>query len=178
MFTFAFATGIEDSTVNIDTDRRRIDELEKCGFYQHWRTDFAAVKDLGVDFLRYGPPNHRTWLGEGRYDWEFSDLTFGQLKEQNTVHGAGNCPEGAREPSRRRSCDRDIPALYQGRDRSVVFRFVKPVKTGRKQTFGRSSMSHEQSQLTLPSRCGIYRQKYRQNAWTAAGNATLPTRKH
>jgi beta-glucosidase/6-phospho-beta-glucosidase/beta-galactosidase len=29
--------------------------------------------------LRYGPPIHRTWLGPGRHDWEFADLSFGDL---------------------------------------------------------------------------------------------------
>jgi beta-glucosidase/6-phospho-beta-glucosidase/beta-galactosidase len=38
------------------------------------------VTELGIRFLRYGPPIHRTWLGPGRYDWEFADLTFAELK--------------------------------------------------------------------------------------------------
>ena len=38
-----------------------------------------CVEELGIRFLRYGPPLHRTWLGPGRYDWEFADLTFGDL---------------------------------------------------------------------------------------------------
>ena len=58
----------------------RVDEMEKCGHYEHWRTDFELVEDLDIHFLRYGPPIHRTWLGHGRYDWEFADLTFDYLK--------------------------------------------------------------------------------------------------
>jgi beta-glucosidase len=85
VFTFAFATGIENSAPTIEGGRVRMDELEKCGFYKHWREDFELVLDLGLSFLRYGPPIHRTWLGDGRYDWEFADLTFGRLKAKNIV---------------------------------------------------------------------------------------------
>jgi beta-glucosidase len=85
MFTFAFATGIENSTPTRDCGRRRVDELEKCGFYKHWRTDFELVQELGLRFLRYGPPLHRTWLGDGRYDWDFADETFACLKAKNIV---------------------------------------------------------------------------------------------
>jgi beta-glucosidase len=85
MFTFAFATGIENSAPTIDGGRRRMDELEKCGFYKHWRTDFELVLELGLEFLRYGPPIHRTWLGDGRYDWGFADETFADLKAKNIV---------------------------------------------------------------------------------------------
>ena len=85
MFTFAFATGIENSAPTLDGGRHRVDELEKCGFYKHWRTDFELVRELGVKFLRYGPPIHRTWLGDGRYDWGFADETFACLKAKNIV---------------------------------------------------------------------------------------------
>ena len=53
--------------------------MEECGHYEHWRQDFALLEELGIRVLRYGPPLHRTWLGPGRYDWEFADLTFGEL---------------------------------------------------------------------------------------------------
>jgi beta-glucosidase len=53
--------------------------MAKCGHYEHWRTDFDCVEDLGIHVLRYGPPLHSTWLGPGRHDWEFADLTFADL---------------------------------------------------------------------------------------------------
>ena len=34
---------------------------------------------MGIQFLRYGPPLHRSWLGDGRYDWNFADDTFAEL---------------------------------------------------------------------------------------------------
>ena len=83
--SFMFATGIENSAPTIDNGRTRIDQMEKCGHYKHWRTDFELVRDLGISFLRFGPPIHRTYLGPGRYDWEFADLTFGYLKEHEIL---------------------------------------------------------------------------------------------
>ena len=78
---FMFATGIENSNPTIRGGSYRVDEFETCGFYKHWKTDFDLVCDLGIRFLRFGPPIHRTFRKAGRYDWEFSDLTFGRLKE-------------------------------------------------------------------------------------------------
>ena len=70
---FMFATGIENSIPTIKGGRLRVDEMEKCGHYEKWQTDFDLVEELGLRFLRYGPPLHRTWLAPDRYDWEFAD---------------------------------------------------------------------------------------------------------
>ena len=78
-----FATGVENSIPTIHNGKTRVDEMEVCGHYKHWRTDFDCVEELGLHFLRYGPPLHRTYLGPGRYDWEFADLTLGDLKRRD-----------------------------------------------------------------------------------------------
>jgi beta-glucosidase len=85
VYAFAFATGIENSAPTIDGGRKRVDELEKCSFYKYWQTDFALAQELGLQFLRYGPPLHRTWLGDGNYDWSFADETFADLKARNIL---------------------------------------------------------------------------------------------
>ncbi|UOR07365.1 family 1 glycosylhydrolase [Hymenobacter aerilatus] len=82
---FLFATGIENSNPTIKHGAERVDELEKCGHYQHWRTDFDRVQELGISFLRYGPPIHTTFLGPGKYDWSFADETFGELRRRDIV---------------------------------------------------------------------------------------------
>src|SRR5204863_3538436 len=82
---FLFATGIENSYPTIDGGRTRVDEMEKCRHYELWRTDFALVQELGISYVRYGPPIHRTWLGPERYDWEFADLTFAELHRLDLV---------------------------------------------------------------------------------------------
>ena len=63
---FIFSTGIENSIPTIANGTVRVDEMEKCGHYTHWRTDFRLVTELGIRFLRYGPPLHTTFIGPGR----------------------------------------------------------------------------------------------------------------
>jgi beta-glucosidase/6-phospho-beta-glucosidase/beta-galactosidase len=79
---FIFATGIENSypTIMSDGHNIRIDEMEKTGHYQHWKEDFGLVKELGIEFLRYGPPYYKTHLGPGQYDWTIADETLQELK--------------------------------------------------------------------------------------------------
>ncbi|HEX6881632.1 MAG TPA: family 1 glycosylhydrolase, partial [Terriglobales bacterium] len=84
MRRFMFATGIENSYPKISGDAgnsKRVDEMEKCGHYQRWQEDMQLVRDLGLRFLRYGPPYYRTHSGPGKYEWEFTDLTFARLRE-------------------------------------------------------------------------------------------------
>jgi beta-glucosidase/6-phospho-beta-glucosidase/beta-galactosidase len=57
--------------------------MARCGHYDLWRTDFDLVEDLGVCFLRYGPPLHTTWRGPRKYGWSFADETFGDLKRRD-----------------------------------------------------------------------------------------------
>ena len=81
---FVFATGIENSYPNIklpDGTVKRVDEMEKCGHYKHWQKDFELVDDMGISFLRYGPPYYKTHIAPGKYDWYFTDDTFHRLKE-------------------------------------------------------------------------------------------------
>lgn len=82
---FMFATGIENSYPTINGGRKRVDEMAKCRHYDLWRTDFDLVQELGINFLRYGPPLHRTWLGPDSYDWSFADGTFADLKRRDIV---------------------------------------------------------------------------------------------
>ena len=62
---FMFATGIENSYPTIRNGAKRVDEMESCGHYQHWRRDFDCVEELGIRFLRYGPPLPRPECGPG-----------------------------------------------------------------------------------------------------------------
>jgi len=82
---FMFATGIENSAPTIKQGTVRIDEMEKCRHYEMWREDFQLVEEMGIRFLRYGPPLHRTFLGPDRYDWSFADETFAELLKRDIV---------------------------------------------------------------------------------------------
>src|SRR4029079_6724546 len=85
---FMFATGIECSnpvTIGADGCRKRLDELELTFHYTHWREDLHLVHELGLNYLRYGPPWPRIHLAEGRYDWEFTDAAFAEIHRLGLV---------------------------------------------------------------------------------------------
>lgn len=82
---FMFATGIENSIPTIKNGRTRVDEMEKCGHYKRWKDDFKLVQEMGIRFLRYGPPLHTTLRGANSYDWSFADETFGELKRSGLI---------------------------------------------------------------------------------------------
>ena len=82
---FMFSTGIECSYPKVDGGRLRRDLLEECGHYERWREDLDLVKALGLRYLRYGLPYHRTHLGPGRYDWSFADTVMQGMRERGIV---------------------------------------------------------------------------------------------
>jgi len=91
---FMFATGIENSHPTIAHGRIRRDQMAECGHYEHWREDLALVARLGIRFLRYGVPLHRSWAGPGRYDWDFADQAFGELRRLGIAPIADLCHFG------------------------------------------------------------------------------------
>jgi len=84
-YKFMFATGVENSIPTIQNGRVRVDQMESCGHYKKWSTDFDKVEELGLEFLRYGPPLHKTYLGPDRYDWSFSDVVYADLKKRGII---------------------------------------------------------------------------------------------
>jgi beta-glucosidase/6-phospho-beta-glucosidase/beta-galactosidase len=82
---FLFATGIENSYPTIQNGKVRQDEMEKCGHYKFWQKDFDLVQEMGIEYLRYGPPIHTTWTGPGKYNWDFADATFNDLLKRNIM---------------------------------------------------------------------------------------------
>ncbi len=82
---FLFATGIENSNPRIKGGSIRVDEMARCHHYDRWAEDFGLVQELGLSFLRYGPPIHTTLLGPGRHDWAFADATFAELQRRDIV---------------------------------------------------------------------------------------------
>ena len=119
---FLFATGIENSNPTIQGGRVRQDELAKCGHYQHWKTDFDRVTELGIRFLRYGPPLYTTFLGEGRYDWSFADETFRELHRRDIVPIVDLCHFGVPDWMGNFQ-NPDFPALFAGYARAFAERF-------------------------------------------------------
>ncbi len=91
---FIFATGIENSYPTIDQGRVRVDKMDKCGHYKYWQSDFYLVQELGISFLRYGQPIHHTWQGPGRYNWDFADTTFQDLRKRDIIPIVDQCHFG------------------------------------------------------------------------------------
>ncbi len=91
-----FCTGIENSYPNILVEGKkvRVDEMEKCGHYKYWKDDFRLVREMGLEFLRYGPPYYKTHLGPGQYDWAFTDETFAELRRLDITPIADLCHFG------------------------------------------------------------------------------------
>ncbi len=87
MAQFMFATGIENSYPTIEWQGKTIrqDELAKTKHYDRWRDDFRILQELGIEYLRYGPPYFSTHTGPGKYDWSFTDETFNALHNQQTT---------------------------------------------------------------------------------------------
>ena len=83
--SFLFATGIECSYPTIDGGRWRMDEMEITGHYKHWRTDLELVRELGLRYLRYGPPIHLIYTGEGRFDWAWLDEVMASMRRLHIV---------------------------------------------------------------------------------------------
>lgn len=84
---FIFATGIECSYPTIETPRGRVrqDQLAKCGHYERWREDFQLTREMGINFLRYGPPYFSMHVAPGRYDWSFTDEVLPVMRELGIV---------------------------------------------------------------------------------------------
>ncbi len=120
--TFLFATGIENSNPTIQNGTIRQDELAKCGHYQHWQKDFELVDELGIRFLRYGPPIHTTFLGVGRYDWSFADETFRELHRRDIVPIVDLCHFGVPDWIGNFQ-NPDFPVLFAGYARAFAERF-------------------------------------------------------
>ena len=80
-----FATGIECSYPTIDGGRWRLDEMAACGHYRYWRTDLARVRDMGLRYLRYGPPLHLVNPRRGQYDWAFLDEVCAEMRRLGIV---------------------------------------------------------------------------------------------
>src|SRR3982751_2910870 len=119
---FMFATGIENSAPTIQGGRVRIDEMEQCGHYRQWRTVFDLVREMGISFLRYGPPLHRTFRNSECYDWSFTDEAFAGLRERDIVPITDLCHFGVPDWIGNFQ-NEDFPQLFAAYARAFADRF-------------------------------------------------------
>ena len=81
---FMFAVGIECSCPTIEGGVR-VDQLRDTGHYEMWRTDLKLVRELGLRYLRYGPPIYKIWQGPGKYHWEELDPIMSEMRRLGIV---------------------------------------------------------------------------------------------
>jgi beta-glucosidase/6-phospho-beta-glucosidase/beta-galactosidase len=117
-----FATGIENSIPTINGGRTRVDEMESCGHYRYWQKDFDCLEQIGIRFLRYGPPIHKTFLGPQKYDWEFADLTFNDLLRRDIIPIVDLCHFGVPDWIGNFQ-NPDFPALFATYAKAFASRF-------------------------------------------------------
>src|SRR5947209_610650 len=96
MTPFMFATGIENSYPTIEWQGKTIrqDEMAKTKHYARWRDDFRLVRELGIEYLRYGPPYFSTHTSAATFNWDFADETFRALRDQGITVIADLCHFG------------------------------------------------------------------------------------
>jgi beta-glucosidase/6-phospho-beta-glucosidase/beta-galactosidase len=90
---FFFATGIENSYPTISTGNR-IDQMAKSDHYNRYAEDFALVREMKIDALRYGPAYYRTHTGPDRFDWSSADDPMHLLRDMRIEVIADLCHFG------------------------------------------------------------------------------------
>jgi beta-glucosidase len=81
---FMFSVGIECSYPKVN-DGTRVDELQSTGHYENWKLDLKLVRELGLRYLRYGPPLYKIFLGPKHYDWSFLDPVMAEMRRIGVV---------------------------------------------------------------------------------------------
>ena len=117
-----FATGIENSIPTVKNGTVRVDQMEASDHYRRWKEDFDCVQEIGIGFLRFGPPLHKAWLAPGRYDWEFADLTLNDLKRRDITPIVDLCHFGVPDWIGNFQ-NPDFPHLFAGYARAFARRY-------------------------------------------------------
>jgi beta-glucosidase/6-phospho-beta-glucosidase/beta-galactosidase len=80
---FIWASGIEDTFVpQTRPGHRALDEYALIGHYEHWRSDLALARELGVQALRWGIPWYRVEPQPGVFDWRWTDEVLPYMVEE------------------------------------------------------------------------------------------------
>jgi len=124
---FLFATGIENSHPTIQGGRVRVDEMEKCGHCEQWRTDFSLVRELAgardghpLSALRAADPSQLAGLGEIRLAFRGADFWRAEAAGDHPDHGPVSCgvPDWVGNFQ-----NPDFPALFAAYARDFATRF-------------------------------------------------------
>lgn len=80
---FMFGVGIECSCPKVEAGR--VDQLRDTGHYELWQTDLKLVRELGLRYLRYGPPIYKIFRGKDDYDWSWLDPVMHEMRRLGIV---------------------------------------------------------------------------------------------
>src|SRR3989344_364875 len=78
--TGIFLTGIEGSDPFVQ-GKRRNQFKEAFDFYSNYEIRLKNISNLGIKWLRFGPPYSETHLGIDKYDFSFSDKIIAKCEE-------------------------------------------------------------------------------------------------
>jgi beta-glucosidase len=81
---FMFAVGIECSCPTIEGGQR-VDELRDTGHYENWKTDLRLVRELGLRYLRYGPPIYRIYKNKHEFDFSQLDPIMNEMRRLGVI---------------------------------------------------------------------------------------------
>ncbi len=59
--------------------------MEKCRHYERWQEDLQLTRDLGIKYLRYGPPYYKMHLGPDKYDWSWTDRVLPEMQQLGII---------------------------------------------------------------------------------------------
>ena len=90
---FLFATRVPNGYPTV-SDGHRVDLMDLSGHYARWEEDFALVRDLGLDALRWGPAYYRVHVAPDVYDWEICDEPMKRLRDLGILTIADLCHYG------------------------------------------------------------------------------------
>jgi hypothetical protein len=75
-----FLTGIENADPFVQGNRRN-QLREAHDFYVHYESRLERIKQLGITWLRFGPPYSQTHIGPQHYDFSFADAVIEKCKK-------------------------------------------------------------------------------------------------
>jgi beta-glucosidase/6-phospho-beta-glucosidase/beta-galactosidase len=75
-----FLTGIESSDPWVE-GKRRNQLKEAHNFYEHWQKRLENIHDLGIRWLRFGPPYSQTHIGKDAYDFSLVEKVLKKCEE-------------------------------------------------------------------------------------------------
>ncbi|MBW3625614.1 MAG: family 1 glycosylhydrolase [Armatimonadetes bacterium] len=122
-----FMTGIEGSDPMVEGVRRDL-FLEAGDFYTHYRERLTRIRNLGITWLRVGPPYSKTHLDRDRYDFSWFDGVMDACRDLgitvilDLLHFG--LPDWARSPEGEGFQNPDFPQYFADYAEAITRRYA------------------------------------------------------